>query len=100
MGTRILVLAHLLWTSGFEQTFLKNTFKDSQRPGKGQSNTSSWEPIQAVRPSVGRLLSWNLASSEMPNCSKGSCGGVHADCEQGQGRATPPHPYTPCLSSS
>jgi hypothetical protein len=67
----------------------KKTSQGSQGPREGQSNTFNWEPIQVVRPSLGRLFSWNLASSEMPNCSRGSCGG-HGGCEQGQGKLSHP----------
>lgn len=57
--------------------------------------------MQAVRSSLGRLFSWNLASSEIPNCSKGSWGCMVAVSEAREGRRAPPTPhYTPCLSSS
>lgn len=67
--------AYLLWT--FEQMYL-NLFKKQNKTSQGswgggrggQSNIGSWEPMQEA--SLGRLLSWNLASSEMPNCSSGS----------------------------
>lgn len=70
--------AYLLWTSGFKHVFklMKHTTQGSQGPHEGQSNTASWEPTQAVHSSFGRLFNWNLASSEMPNCCRGSCG-VH-----------------------